>query len=106
MCHVTLTTLLSEDGFDVSRLGVATIIPQTHIASYLSKVADFNPHHLHLAPPQGLTPIEFRGVLRREKTRFPVLWCVVVCVILCLAVLVENRLVTDIHRHRQTDTGP
>jgi len=37
-----------------------------------------------------------------RKTRLPGLLCGIVCVILCLAVLVELRLVTD----RQTDTGP
>jgi len=47
--------------------------------------------------PQGLTPIEFRGVRWHQKTtgRFPGLSCGVVCVILCSAVLVEHRLVTD-----------
>ena len=29
----------------------------------LLKVADFNPPHLHMAPPQGFTPVEFRGDL-------------------------------------------
>jgi len=29
--------------------------------SWLSKVADFNPPHLHLAPPQGVTTVEFLG---------------------------------------------
>ena len=33
------------------------------IASYLSKVADFDPPHLYLAPLQGVTPVEFRGDL-------------------------------------------
>jgi len=37
------------------------------IASYLSKVADFDPPHLHLAPPQGVIPVEFRGDLWRRK---------------------------------------
>ena len=31
------------------------------IASYLSKVADFDPPHLQLAPPQGVIPVEFRS---------------------------------------------
>ena len=64
------------------------------IAGYLSKVADFDPPHLHLAPPQGLIPVEFRGDLWHQKTRIPGLsrGC---CVILRLAVLVEHRLVTD-----------
>jgi len=65
------------------------------IASYLSKVADFDPPHLHSAPPQGVTPVEFRGDLWRQETRVPGLSCGVVCVILRLAVLVEQRLVTD-----------
>ena len=39
------------------------------IACYLSKVADFDPPHLHLAPPLGFNPVEFRGDLWRQKTR-------------------------------------
>jgi len=65
------------------------------IASYLSKVADFDPPHLHLAPPQGVIPVEFRGDLWQQKTRVPGLSCGVICVIIRLAVLVEHRLVTD-----------
>ena len=65
------------------------------IASYLSKVADFDPPHLHLASQQGVTPVEFRGDLWHKKSKFPGLSCGVVCVILRLAVLVEHRLVTD-----------
>jgi len=69
------------------------------IAGYLSKVADFDPPHLHLAPPYEVTPDELRGDLRPQKTRLPRLSCRVVWVILCFAVLVELRLVSD----RQTD---
>jgi len=50
-----------------------------------------------------VTPVEFRGDLWHQKTRVPVLSCGVVCVILRLAVLVEHRLVTDRHRHRERD---
>ena len=39
------------------------------IAGYLSKVADFDPPHLHSAPSWGVTPVEFRGDLWRQKTR-------------------------------------
>ena len=60
------------------------------IASYLSKVADFDPPNLHLAPPQGMIPVEFRRDLWRQKTRIPGLSCGVVCVTLRLAVLVEH----------------
>ena len=76
------------------------------IAGYLSKVADFDPPHLHSAPSYWVTPVEFRGDLWQQKTRVPRLSCCVVCVILCLAVLVELGLVTDTdrqtdrHRHR------
>jgi len=76
------------------------------IAGYLSKVADFDPPHLHLAPPQGVIPVEFRGDLWLQKTRVPGLSCGVVCVILRFAVLVELRLVTDRQTQIQTDTGP
>jgi len=48
------------------------------IASYLSKVADFDPPHLHLAPPQGVIPVEFRGDLWQPRTRVPELSCGVV----------------------------
>jgi len=70
------------------------------IAGYLSKVADFDPPHLHVAPSKGVTPVKFRRDLWHQKTRVPELPCGFVCVILCLAILVELRLVTD------TDTGP
>jgi len=69
------------------------------IAGYLCKVADFDPPNLHLAPPQGVIPVEFRGDLWRQKTRVCGVPCGVVCVILRLAVLVDHRLVTDRHRH-------
>ena len=62
---------------------------------FVELVADFDPPYLHLVLPWGMTPIEFRGDLWRQKTRVPGLSCGVVCVILRLAVLVEHRLVTD-----------
>jgi len=65
------------------------------IAGYLSKVADFDPPHLHLTPMWGATLVEFRGDLWRQKTRLPDLSCGIVYVILRLAVLVEHRVVTD-----------
>ena len=69
------------------------------ITGYLSKVADFDPPHLHLMPP-----VEFRGDLCHQKARVPGVSCGVVCVILRLAVLVELRLVTDRQTQTQTDT--
>jgi len=52
-----------------------------------------------------VTPVEFRGDLWLQKTRFPGLSCGVVYVILRLAVL-ELRLVTDGQTDTDTDTGP
>jgi len=48
------------------------------IASYLSKVAHFNPPHLHLTPPLAVTPEEFylhRLHLWLQKTRVHGLFC-------------------------------
>ena len=65
------------------------------IASYLSKVADFDHPTCIRRPSRGVTPFECRGDLWQQKTRVPGLPCGVVYVILCLAVLVELRLVPD-----------
>ena len=54
----------------------------------------------------GVTPFEFRKDFWHQKTRVPGLLCGVVCVFLCLAILVEHRLVTDTDRQTQTDTRP
>jgi len=88
--------------FDFNRNHASILYRFRDKASYLSKVADFDPSHLHLVPPQGVIPVEFRGDLWHQKTRVPGLSRAVVCVILRLAVLVELQPVTD----RQTDTGP
>ena len=71
-------------------------------AGCLSKVADFDLPHLHLVPPQGVTLVEFRGDLwHQTKTESLGYGLGVVCVILCLAILVELRLVTDRHTDRR-----
>ena len=72
------------------------------LASYLSKVADFNPPHLHLAPLYGVTLVEFRGDLWRQKTTASGLSCGFLYVILCLAVLEEHPLATDRQTHTHT----
>ena len=77
-----------------------------NIARYLSKVVDFNPHHLHSAPSYGVTPSNFTDIFGVRKTKVPGLSCGVDCLIPYLSVLVEHRRVTDTdrnrHRHRRT----
>jgi len=54
--------------------------------------------HLYLAPPLGVTPLEFRRDLWRQKTIESLCYCMALfaaCVILRLAVVVQYRLVTD-----------
>jgi len=46
--------------FDFNRNYVSIFYRFRDIAGYLSIVADFDPPHLHLAPPYGVTPVEFR----------------------------------------------
>jgi len=70
----------------------------------LSKVASCNILHLNLAPPLGVTPVEFCQNHRQQKSRVSVLLCDVVCVILRLAVSVEHRLVSDRQTDRQRGT--
>ena len=71
-------------------------------ASYLSKFANFDLPHLHLASPLGMSPFEFRKDFWHQNTRVPGLPCGVVYVIQRLAVLVELRLVADGHTDTQT----
>jgi len=89
--------------FDFNRKYASILYRFRDIASYLSKVADFDPPHVHLAPSQGVIPVEFRGDLWHRKTRVPGLSCGVLCVILRSAVLVERRLVTDGRSDGRTD---
>ena len=64
-------------------------------ASYLSKFANFDLPHLHLAPPLGVTRFEFQKDFPQQNTSVPGLSCDIICIILRLAVLVELRLVTS-----------
>ena len=101
-CHHSIDTY--DFIFDFNRNHASILYRFRDIAGYLSKVADFDPPHLHLAPPQGVIPVEFRGDLWYHKTSLPELSCGIVYVILCLAVLVEHRLITDRHRRTQDNS--
>jgi len=73
--------------FDFNRNYVSNFYRFRDIASYLSKVADFDPLHLHLAPLQ-------------RASQDGGLSCGVVCVILRLTVFCRTPTCV---RHRQTD---
>jgi len=69
--NVTIRWSTYDFLFDFNRNHASILYRFRDIVSYLSKVADFDPPHLHLAPPQGVTPVEFCGDLWQQKTRFP-----------------------------------
>jgi len=68
------------------------------IASYLSKVADFNLPHMHLAPPWG-DPVRISLRSLASEGWSPWAMCGVACLILCLTVLIQYRRVTDRRTH-------
>ena len=90
--------------FDFNRNYTSILYRFRVIVHFLSKVTNFNPPHLHLSPPKGVIPFEFRRELWCQKNRVPELSCGIICVILRLAVLIQYLSVTDTHTHRQTDT--
>jgi len=53
--------------FDFNRNHASILYRFRDITSYLSKVADFDPPHLHLAPPQGVIPVDFREIFGIRK---------------------------------------
>jgi len=59
MGNVTIRLSAYDFLFDFNRNHASILYRFRDIASYLSKVADFDPPHLHLAPPQGVIPVEF-----------------------------------------------
>jgi len=66
-------------------------------SAFSSKVADFNPLHLHLH--LHLIQFEFRHDLWHQKTSVTGLSCGIICVILCSAVLIQYRSVSDTQTH-------
>jgi len=90
-CHHSIKRI--DFLFDFNRNHASILYRFRDIARHLSKVADFDPPHLHLAPLEEGDP----GRISRRSLAS----CGVVCMILRLAVLLELRLVTD--RDRWTD---
>jgi len=60
MGNVTIRYSTYDFLFIFNRNYVAVLFLFQAIASCLSKVADFNLPRLHLEPPLGVTPVEFR----------------------------------------------
>ena len=63
--------------FDFNRNYVSYLLPFSRYSRLLVKSRHFDPPHLHSAPSQGVTPVEFRGDLQHQKTRVPggIVWC-------------------------------
>ena len=76
------------------------------IVSYLSKVGVFNLPYLYLSPLCGVTLFEFLQDVWHQKNieslHGPL--CGTVCVILSLAILIQNWHVTDTQTDRHTHT--
>ena len=69
-------------------------VRSTSYVCFSSKVVDFNPPHLHFfAPVQG-DPVRILCDLWHHKARVSGLSCGMICVILCLAILIQYRSVT------------
>jgi len=50
-----------------NRYYVSILYRYRDIAGYLSKVADFDPPHLHFASSEGATPVEFAEIFCTRK---------------------------------------
>ena len=67
----------AQNGFDFNRNYASILYRFRHTASSLSKFADFTLPHLHLAPPLGVTPFEFRkerGLFVDNTSRTSITW--------------------------------
>ena len=83
-------------------------IPFSRYGELFVEIRQLQPTPPAFSDPFGAIPFEFRrGEFWHQKTRVPRLSCGAVCVFLRLAILVEHRLVIDIHTdtHAHTDTG-
>jgi len=80
--------------------GSLKVIGMPSYSTLFVKSRHFNLPRLYLAPPLGVTPFEFYRDFQRRKTRVPGRSSGVVCVIVRLAVSVEDGL--DGRTDRQT----
>jgi len=81
-----------------NRYYVSILYRYRDIGGYLSKVADFDPPHLHFASSEGATPVEFRGNLLHQKNESP--WVIVWCCVGDLTFSSFSRIPTS---YRRTD---
>jgi len=70
------------------------------------RIVNSDIHHLHFAPLVGVTQFKFHQDLWQHTTKVPVLLYGLVCMMLCLAVLVQLQLVTDSDGRTDGETWP
>jgi len=75
--------------FDFNKNYVFIVYRFRVIASFFGRTSPTLTSPAAFYAPVGVTPFEFYRDLRHPKTRVPALSCGVVCVILCLAVLIQ-----------------
>ena len=69
MGNVTIRQSAYDFLFDFNRNHASILYRFRDIASYLWKVADYDPPHLHLVPPYGVTPVEFLEIFGSRKLK-------------------------------------
>ena len=92
-CMISYLSLIETMGLS------CRLVPFSRYGELFVKIRQLRPTPLAFGAPVGGDSVRISKTVWRQKNRVPGLSCGVVCVFLCLAILVEHRLVTDTDRH-------